>query len=162
MATGGDREKRPFSSGRTERAWETLVYPCSYVTLPLPARQQVCRKVKRSRIRHSAFQGRTAAPHVLEYSFHALKSRMHLTTASFSIHSPIIHIRAYSAPSVSVFIYFKVLESLINFHEKSLLMLMGKITVKCSSNSHFFLPSHLTGVKMQPVLFNYISSSCWK
>lgn len=89
MATGGDREKRPFSFGRTARAWETLVYPCSYVTLPLPARQQVCRKVKRSRIRHSvvAFQGRAAAPYVLEYSFHALKSGTQIKTASFPIHS---------------------------------------------------------------------------
>lgn len=30
--TRRDREKRPFSSGHTECAWETLVYPRRYVT----------------------------------------------------------------------------------------------------------------------------------
>lgn len=30
--TRRDREKRPFSSGHTECAWETLVYPYYYVT----------------------------------------------------------------------------------------------------------------------------------
>lgn len=52
MATRGDREKRPFSSGHTERAWKTLVYPFSYITPSLPARQQVsvCRKAKFWRI----------------------------------------------------------------------------------------------------------------
>lgn len=30
--TRRDREKRPFASGHTECAWETLVYPYDYIT----------------------------------------------------------------------------------------------------------------------------------
>lgn len=81
MATRGDREKRPFSSGHTERAWETLVYPCSYITPSLPARQQVCvcRKAKCWRIHLSVV--------TLLYSINvqAGKSKFELQTSMTSL-----------------------------------------------------------------------------
>lgn len=57
-----------------------------------------------------------------------------------------VHVRGYTILServlvcvcmrVCIFSYSKVLESVINVHEKSLLMLMRKIGFKCPSNSH--------------------------
>lgn len=87
MATRGDSEKRPFSSGHTERAWETLVYPCSYIRPSLPARQQVCAHEGEMLKNPSLLLLMTplTPPPMLEYFFRTIKSEMQTSMTSLSV-----------------------------------------------------------------------------